>query len=344
MKRHRRRGFTLVELLVVITIISMLMALLLPAVQAAREAGRRATCMNNQQQLGKALLNYESGAGMFPGYREYLGKWDKDVPVDSTGTPITPPATPTDAITSNDVIWTVMLFPYLEANELWEKWRLKVASADENNTLYRPRVYLKFLGCPSDVTDSQTAGQTSTSYAANAGYIDPSVANPQALGVFQDRSSLIPHSLQAQMSLDYLTQRDGSANTLMVSENLQATDWVPTTVVSATVVDRRFPQVWDCGFIWAKGPPAVEGSSAAGTHYGINEDLGGTGGDLAHARPSSRHPGGVIATFCDGHTQFLRETIDHLVYKHLMTPDGKEAGKLTSDLELQNGVLDPGSF
>jgi len=137
------------------------------------------------------------------------------------------------------------------------------------------------------------------------------------------------------MSLDFLTQRDGSANTLMVSENLQATEWCPT---DATSGNRRFPQVWDCGFIWAHAQPAVEGSPSvpAGSHYAINEDMGSTESDVPHARPSSRHPGGVIATFCDGHTQFLRENIDHEVYKHLMTPDGKAAGLL--------GVLDPGSY
>ena len=64
--RDVRRGFTLVELLVVIAIIGVLVALLLPAVQAAREAGRRTQCRNNLKNIGLAVLNFENSQGQFP--------------------------------------------------------------------------------------------------------------------------------------------------------------------------------------------------------------------------------------------------------------------------------------
>ena len=73
--RARRQGFTLVELLVVIAIVAILVLLLLPAVNAAREAARRVSCVNNIRQLGMAMNNFESTFGRFPPSRNQRGGW-----------------------------------------------------------------------------------------------------------------------------------------------------------------------------------------------------------------------------------------------------------------------------
>ena len=130
MKHPARRGFTLVELLVVITIIGMLMALLLPAVQHARESGRSTTCKNNQRNLALASLQYEAHLGRFP--RCWF-----DVNGDDTN--LGPP----------DSSWVVPLLPYLERRDLWSQWNQGAAGEAK---------LLKLLICPSDPPDeSDTA-------------------------------------------------------------------------------------------------------------------------------------------------------------------------------------------
>lgn len=100
-----RKGFTLIELLVVISIIGMLAGMLLPAVQSAREAGRRTTCINNQKQLVTALLLYQSQKNKLPCYRQMQA-----VSTDITGEG-------RDSFTAN---WLMMILPQMEQAPLWE--------------------------------------------------------------------------------------------------------------------------------------------------------------------------------------------------------------------------------
>src|SRR4051812_24787775 len=99
----KRQGFTLVELLVVITIIGMLMSLLLPAVQSAREAGRRNTCANNMRQVGVAMMTFENTKKSYPGYA--------------------------NVINQKRASYIVTLLPYMERNDIYQLWQTQAPGA-----------------------------------------------------------------------------------------------------------------------------------------------------------------------------------------------------------------------
>ena len=318
--------------------------------------------MNNQKQISTAMLNYESGKGEFPGWTEYLGPMQ----IPSSGGTVAVPVPDSNSLYHN-VAWPVLLFPFIEQNELWNAWRRQTTGTvdDENNltnTGSRPAVFLPVLACPSDVTIIKNEGSTSMSYVVNTGRIDPIVSGTQprdvaANGVFFNHSSTVigeeitagvnVGEYQETMSLDRLTQLDGSTTTLMLSENIQAGDWVPrvydtSTTPGSWTTTRQTPiSEAQCGFVWSSNRWVADGTAVSGIDvtYAMNENLDGTGLSIHNARPSSRHPGVVVATFCGGNTQVLSETIDYQVYQHLMTPDGSNAQPTPL-----TGVLDAASF
>ena len=140
------------ELLVVITIISMLMGLLLPAVQSAREAGRRATCLNGEKERATAMLNYESSRRSFPGYANWIGQ-NQTIPAS----------------------WVVALLPYLEKTDMYNLWASYGTTANSvtNTFAQNPtgtagvNPYMKMLVCPSDTSDNQIDAWCS--YVCNRG-------------------------------------------------------------------------------------------------------------------------------------------------------------------------------
>jgi prepilin-type N-terminal cleavage/methylation domain-containing protein/prepilin-type processing-associated H-X9-DG protein len=125
-----KRGFTLVELLVVITIISILIAMMLPAVMAARETSRRMTCLNNLFQIGAALSNYEAAHNMLP-----PGSTDKQGPVHNVPK-------------GYQMSWLVPLLPYLDESALLQNIDLSVGAYDAKNAKARA-IKLPMFSCPS---------------------------------------------------------------------------------------------------------------------------------------------------------------------------------------------------
>jgi prepilin-type N-terminal cleavage/methylation domain-containing protein/prepilin-type processing-associated H-X9-DG protein len=135
-----RRGFTLVELLVVITIIGILISLLLPAVQNAREAARSATCQNNLKQIGVALAQYNEKFTCFPPGQIFMK--------------------PCCCQKDTGVTWMISILPYIEQQALFNQYRSDLPNIDPKNEPVRT-TKLDVYQCPSDLpatVDSPTSG------------------------------------------------------------------------------------------------------------------------------------------------------------------------------------------
>lgn len=200
----RLRAFSLVELLVVITIIGILIALLLPAVQAAREAARRASCCNNLRQIGIALQNYHAAIGSFPpGGIEHRAMINP-----KTGKPY--------GASGRQLAWSALLLPYIEQGALYRQLDTgKVFDAAENATA--AAAVLSVYVCPSvPQGNCLKQGRGPCQYGGIYGERIISPNNPPKGTMLYDRAISI-----AQIS-------DGTSNTLIVAEDSDCTDgqWI----------------------------------------------------------------------------------------------------------------------
>ncbi|TWT97845.1 putative major pilin subunit [Botrimarina colliarenosi] len=353
------RGFTLVELLVVIAIIGILVALLLPAVQAAREAARRNGCVNNLRQLGLACLNYESSHGHFPYARKY-DLWDA-------------------------YTWTQLILPQLEEQAVYDNyWTLletpirtggvsnyTALSNDPRIRMARESLVQAYY-CPSDSSpepnelNSDAFGFYRGNYRACTGNGDLygerltdvvfRVFRPSAgvdLSPFGPGICYVKHNQGVDSSSGDITfsERtvqtriaqisDGTSRTVLVSEGI-----VPVTndqetwggslgetvygnmggalFSTATTPNSSMPDQIDSHCPYQFNDPAYPPN--------ICEQAGTTapgalaaGNNRTYAAARSRHPGGVNVTMADGSTSFVQDGVDWIVWRSAGTRGLEEA-------------------
>lgn len=327
--RHIRRGFTLVELLVVIAIIGTLVALLLPAVQSARETARGNTCRNNIKQLTLAMQNMDAQIKRLPGYSNEL--------FNPNGVKSGNPPNFTSSF-SRRASWVVRAFPYMEQQALWDQWNSAFGTPPQAPAI-------EGLICPSNTPE--TPGEPWLSYVGNAGWaFSDSVRGSDtkeyaANGIFFDlnRNTNIgpPDGREdtknfppIQMTMTQVT--DGTTKTLMISENMHSFYWTfGLNNDSSMIKDAKHL----FGFIWKSPASVSEKDRINGDRFydrlttGPPANMETFAGDPAtyesYAYPSSAHPGGVNVAFCGGQVQFMRESIDPLVYAQLMTSNSKRS-------------------
>jgi len=187
-KNPTRSGFTLVELLVVIAIIGVLVALLLPAVQAAREAARRMQCQNHLRQFGLALHNYHDAMGKFPP----AAAWDGNTNL-------------TTAV--NCISAFAIIMPYYEQQGLQNLWDFKVNHNHANN-LPAAGTTLKIMFCPSRRSPMKNGNYAAADYALSAGTgYDQTADLEQHKGMFNTNSNI----RMADVT-------DGTSNTFAIGE------------------------------------------------------------------------------------------------------------------------------
>ena len=354
--RSRRTGFTLIELLVVIAIIGVLIALLLPAIQQAREAARRSQCKTNLKQIGLALNNYHDVHKQYP-----LGSVCTSTSEDDAG-----------AITYGGpnwcngdfrhrawgTTWAVALLPYLDQDQLFNSWNSDFGSGQLTNSTVSSTPVATFV-CPSDVQVSIVSGVGTGgalpgrfhkgNYGANygGGWANENTGtngfagtptgwtNSPNRGCFSSREN---NNLVYGASIPEIM--DGTASTMAVAEILHTTGggdgrgiWALNmgAIVSAYtgftpdsgpqgIVTPNYPSMGTPTSGYRDFPPFCDNGQ---TGQLACDDRSGDGQGGVAAR--SRHAGGVHALMCDGTVQFVSESVDKEVYRALMTIQGNDS-------------------
>jgi prepilin-type N-terminal cleavage/methylation domain-containing protein/prepilin-type processing-associated H-X9-DG protein len=300
----RRRGFTLVELLVVMAIIAVLIGLLLPAVQKIRESAARMQCANNLKQLGVALHNYHFSAGRFP----------------------------PGGIRSSELSWHVLILPYIEQDNLFKQFNFGPGPFDgadgrgpgKNELAFNK---IKLFLCPSSPAERMLLGSndyTNPPELINGqppytthyyGVMGPKGTNP-VTGKPYDWDNIGSHGgfatqgvLGRDSQVSFRDIRDGTSNTFAVGE----ISWVNAKVGT------RYRS-------WVRGcDTAPVCAGCRNVNNSINTPSIAIFSDIAFG---SQHPGGTHFMMADGSVRFVRESITLSVYRASASMNGGEVNVL----------------
>jgi prepilin-type N-terminal cleavage/methylation domain-containing protein len=336
--RRIRSAFTLVELLVVIAIIGILIALLLPALQIAREAARNAQCVNNMKQIALAIHSYAEANGSFPPGGITEGE--------CCGTP-------------SGTTWTVSILPYLDKSSIEQQYHFEVDNEDPLNLIVREMVVSDYV-CPSDQGAEDLSQPDSGpgngllyrpgTYRAVSGRGDGRGwwdSHQQTMYPKRWRGAMHTMGMIRQQVTDDVQRdegegpfrtldvekfrhfKDGNSNTLLIGE-------MTTRSLNGSTSSRR--TFWAYTYTSYNQSTFTPETRTLLGDYDLCVEIGGAGGSNACKRGwGSYHTGGINFASIDGSVRSISRTID----VHLLAALGSIAGgtKELAELQIPNAQL-----
>jgi prepilin-type N-terminal cleavage/methylation domain-containing protein len=337
MKRSLPRvksGFTLVELLVVIAIIGVLVALLLPAVQAAREAARRSSCANKMRQLAIGLHNHHDVYNRFPpgGQEDVLPQ----------------PNPPGNTTMIRGCSWIVFTLPFIEQQPLYDKYNFTLAYNNPVNALVAETV-IQTLYCPSGPdarkhldTNTNLTKAVGTHYVGVAGASGPAnptnftfqtIVFPYTVGNVTANGAWTPHGILSQYrettgSVSSFRQvrfsdiTDGTVNTFLIGESSRQ---IPPGKSSHYRAWTRGNNGGTGAFKCIRVAPAGDTTTVLST---INTVYYNGSNNFNEISFGSQHPGGCHFAMADASVRFVAQTVDFPTYAVTSTMGNGENGNL----------------
>jgi len=302
------RGFTLVELLVVIAIIGVLVALLLPAVQSARESARRMQCSNNMRQIGLGLHGFHDTNGCLPAA--------------AITSSTKPPGVKFNVPNNKNHGWAIFIYPYIEQKPAFDQYKFDSNWYDSANTLVREQYVTTFI-CPSSPTPRRLDSSTTSSVAWRAAAADYGVNNGLdnaqlfPLGVIDGNTNTAPNGVMKVDEIHRFAQiTDGLSNTMWICE------------------DAGRPQLYRAnrqrvGTSRASGASHIDkdneyithGYNAAGTSNPGACPLNCTNDNEIYAF----HPSGAMVLMGDGAVRLLSQNTPMRIVAAMITKEGGES-------------------